>query len=80
MSYKSDKTPMYNAKDLAKYLASQNNCPLVLGSATPDVVDFYNIQKNEKNNFLYILRNRANNASLPNVEIVDLRQELANRK
>ena len=68
VSYKSDKTPMYNAKDLAKYLAVKNNCPLVLGSATPDIADSY----------IYTLRNRANNASLPDVEIVDLRQELAN--
>ena len=78
MSYKSDKTPMYNAKDIAKFLAMKNNCPLVLGSATPDIADFYNVQN--KNENLYILRNRANNASLPDVEIVDLRQELANRK
>ncbi len=70
---------MYNAKDLAKYLAIKNNCPLVLGSATPDVADFYNIKNNNKDNFVYILRNRANNASLPEVEVVDLRQELANR-
>ena len=80
MSYKSDKTPMYNAKDLAKYMAFQNNCPLVLGSATPDVVTFYNIQNGEKENHLYILKNRANHASLPDIEIVDLRQELAVRK
>ena len=79
MSYKSDKTPMYYAKDLAKYIASQNHCPLVLGSATPDIATYYHIQKDE-NSHLYILRNRANHASLPEVEIVDLRQELANRK
>lgn len=79
LSYKSDKTPMYNAKDLAKYIASKNKCPLVLGSATPDIASFYNIKNSEKDN-LYILRNRANNASLPDVEIVDLRQELASRK
>ena len=79
MSYKSDKTPMYNAKDLAKYLAIKNNCPLVLGSATPDIASFYNIQNDNNESKLYILRNRANNASLPEVEIVDLRQELANR-
>lgn len=80
MSYKSDKTPMYNAKDIAKYLAFKNNCPLVLGSATPDIATFYNINNNEENNNVYILRNRANQASLPDVEIVDLRQELSNRK
>ena len=80
MSYKSDKTPMYNAKDLAKYMASKNNCPLVLGSATPDIATFYQIQNGDKDNHLYVLKNRANKASLPTVEIVDLRQELASRK
>ena len=80
MSYKSDKTPMYNAKDLAKYLAIQNNCPLVLGSATPDIANYYNMKNNKKDNFVYVLRNRANNASLPDIDIVDLRLELANRK
>ena len=79
MSYKSDKTPMYNAKDLAKYLASINNCPLVLGSATPDIATFYNIKNGDKNSHLYVLKNRANSASLPDVEIIDLRQELASR-
>lgn len=80
MSYKSDKTPMYNAKDLAKYIANKNCCPLVLGSATPDVSTFYQMQNGEKDGHIYILRNRANNASLPEVEIVDLREELAARK
>ncbi|MBR2289985.1 MAG: DEAD/DEAH box helicase [Clostridia bacterium] len=80
MSYKSDKTPMYHAKDLAKYLAMQNHCPLVLGSATPDIATFYHMQNGEKDSHLYVLRNRANHASLPEVEIVDLRQELASRK
>lgn len=30
MSYKSDQTPRFNAKEIAKYLASQNDIPLVL--------------------------------------------------
>ena len=30
LSYKSDTTPRYNAKDIAKYIAKQNNIPLVL--------------------------------------------------
>lgn len=76
MSYKSDMTPRYNAKDLAKYIAKENDCPLVLGSATPDIVTFYN----SENNIIkrYTLRNRANESGLPEVKLVDLRQELAN--
>lgn len=75
ISYKSDTTPRYNAKDLAKYIAEKNNCPLVLGSATPDIVTMN--QAKEKNIALYTLTKRANNANLPKVEIVDLRNELA---
>ena len=41
-SYKSDTLPRYNAKDLAKYIAKQNNIPLVLGSATPSISVFAN--------------------------------------
>ena len=47
MSYKSDSTPRYNAKDLAKYISEQNSCPLVLGSATPDIVTMKNAKDNE---------------------------------
>ena len=76
MSYKSDMTPRYNAKDLAKYIAKENSCPLVLGSATPDIVTFYNSEMGQIKR--YTLRNRANKAELPDVKLVDLRQELAN--
>ena len=75
MSYKSDSTPRYNAKDLAKYIAEKNNCPLVLGSATPEINTMY-LAKN-KEIFMYTLSKRANNAKLPEVEVVDLRNELA---
>ena len=75
-SYKSETNPRYNAKEIAKYLAKQNNIPLVLGSATPDITTFYNAQKNEIQ--MVKLSKRANKSSLPDVEIIDLRMELAN--
>lgn len=78
MSYKSDMTPRYNAKDLAKYIAKVNNCPLVLGSATPDMVTFWQSEEKDINRFT--LRKRAGISEFPEVEIIDLRQELANRK
>ncbi len=71
-SYKSDMAPRFNAKDIAKYIAKQNDIPLVLGSATPDIATYYN----SKN--IIRLTKRANESNLPEVEIVDLRQELAN--
>jgi primosomal protein N' (replication factor Y) len=75
MSYKSDMTPRYNAKDLAKYIAEQNNCPLVLGSATPEISSFYHAKNMDIQ--LYKLNKRANNAKLPDIKIVDLRLELS---
>ena len=77
LSYKSDMTPRYNAKEIAFYLAKQNNIPLILGSATPDISSFYKA-KNGKISLL-TLKNRANNATLPDVKIVDLKEELMNR-
>jgi len=74
-SYKSDMTPRYNAKDLARYICKQNNCVLIEGSATPDIVDYYKAKSGKME--LLELNNRANNASLPEVEIVDMRNELA---
>ncbi len=74
-SYKSDMTPRYNAKDLARFIAKQNNIPLILGSATPDVCDYYKAKQGDKE--LVLLTKRANNASNPEINIVDMRQELA---
>ena len=75
-SYKSDTTPRYNAKDLAKYISEKNCCPLVLGSATPSIETFYEAQQGKKCN-LFVLSKRANNALLPKIELIDLRDELA---
>ena len=76
ISYKSDMTPRYNAKEIAKYLAEKNKCPLVLGSATPDICTMYQAKHNDF--ALYTLTKRANQSNLPKVEIVDLRNELIN--
>lgn len=76
ISYKSDMSPRYNAKDIARYICKNNKCPLLLGSATPDLVTFYRAKTNKIK--LLPLTRRANNSNLPTVEVVDLRQELAN--
>lgn len=73
-SYKSETTPKYHAREIARYLAKENSISLVLGSATPDLETFYKTQTGEIK--LLELTKRANNAKLPNVEIVDLRNEL----
>ena len=74
-SYQSEMTPKYNAKEIASVLAKENLCPLILGSATPDMGSFYKAQKGELE--LLELSKRANDSKLPDVEIIDLREELA---
>ena len=75
-SYKSETNPRYNAKELAGYMAKQNNIPLILGSATPDICTYYKAEN--KDIQMLKLSKRANDSNLPNVEIIDLKQELAN--
>ncbi len=74
-SYKSEMSPRYNAKEIASYLGEKNNVPVVFGSATPDMSTYYKAINGKME--LIELTKRANNASLPDVEIVDLRSELA---
>ncbi len=73
-SYKSEMNPRYNAKEIAQIIAKNNNIPLVLGSATPDINTFYSTSINETK--LLTLTKRANEAQLPKIKIIDLRQEL----
>ena len=90
-SYKSESSPRYNAKEIASILGKNSNFPVVLGSATPEVTTYYKAMLNEKEKnssektgkksqkgiTLLTLTKRANNSNLPQVEIVDLKQELA---
>ncbi|MBO4292851.1 MAG: primosomal protein N' [Clostridia bacterium] len=87
-SYKSETTPKYNAKEIAEVIGKVNKCPVVLGSATPDLNTYYRatMEPNQDDNNtgkketieLLKLTKRANESSLPEVEVVDLKQELAN--
>lgn len=80
-SYQSEANPKYNAKEVAKQIAKQSKCPLLLGSATPDIRTYYvAIQEQKPDVQLLTLTKRANQSSLPKVQVVDLKQELVNRK
>ena len=74
-SYKSEMTPKYDAKEVARFICKEANVPLLLGSATPDIDTYYRAKNEEI--MLLELKNRANKASLPEIEIIDLREELA---
>ena len=73
-SYKSENNPRYHARDVAKYRCVQENALLVLGSATPSVETMYAAQSGSYRCFT--LRQRYNQKALPQVRIVDMKEEL----
>lgn len=75
-TYKSERTPRYNAKDVARYRTKYNNALLLLGSATPSIESYSNALKGKYT--LSVLNERYGNAVLPNVVTVDMKNELRN--
>lgn len=73
-SYYSESNPRFHTHEVARYLAYLNNCPLILGSATPSVESYQLAKKGEYR--LVQLTSRANQKDLPNIEIVDMLQEI----
>lgn len=73
-SYKSENTPRYHAVDVAKYRCVQHNALLLLGSATPSVETMYRARQGIYH--LFQLKNRFNRQALPQVTVVDMKEEL----
>lgn len=61
--------PRYDARTVAQKLAEFHNCPLLLGSATPDVASYY---KAENSNNLFGLPNRFNNAPVAKTSVINM--------
>jgi primosomal protein N' (replication factor Y) len=72
-SYKQEETPRYHARDVAVVRAKMANSVVVLGSATPSLESYFNAKKNKY--ALVELPDRVEQRPLPEVEIVDMRQE-----
>src|SRR5882762_6746630 len=72
-SYKQEETPRYHARDVAVMRAKMANAVVVLGSATPSLESYYNAKKNKYR--LIELPDRVEQRPLPEVEIIDMRQE-----
>lgn len=73
-SYKSESSPRYDAKEVAIWRGAREGALVVLGSATPSVESMYRAKTGLYR--LYTLRQRYNGRPLPEVEIVDMREEL----
>jgi primosomal protein N' (replication factor Y) (superfamily II helicase) len=72
-SYKQEETPRYHARDVAVVRAKMSNAVAVLGSATPSLESYFNAKKNKY--ALVELPDRVEQRPLPEVEIIDMRQE-----
>ncbi len=72
-SYKQEETPRYHARDIAVMRAKMANAVVVLGSATPSLETYFNAKKNKY--ALVELPDRVEQRPLPEVEIIDMRQE-----
>lgn len=73
-SYKSENTPRYSAKDVALWRGAKEKALVLFGSATPSVEIMYQAKTGKLQ--LYTLKKRYNGSPLPQVEIVDMRQQL----
>ena len=63
--------PRYDARCVAQKLAKYHNCPLLSGSATPDISSYYRAL-NEDN--LFELKHRYNNAKVPPVTVINMQE------
>ena len=72
-SYKQEETPRYHARNVAAVRAKFNDAVVVLGSATPSLESYFNAKKSRY--ALLQMPDRVEKRRLPEVELVDMRQE-----
>ena len=73
-SYVSETNPRFITHDVAEFRARYNNCPLILGSATPSIESFKKAQDGKYS--LVQLPERINGLEMPHIEIVDMLSEV----
>ena len=75
-TYKSESSPRYHAREVAKFRVNEHNALLLLSSATPDIESFYHAKTGRYS--LNKLTKRYGNAILPKVVVADMNEELLN--
>ncbi len=74
-SYKSDSNPKYNAREISELRCINEGCKVILGSATPSLETYYR-SKNNIIDLITIKERIKGGAAMPEVKIVDMREEL----
>ena len=72
-TYKSESTPRYHARDIARFRSAHHGALMLLTSATPSVESYHAAQSGRYT--LVELTHRYGDVQLPQVEVVDMRQE-----
>ena len=73
-TYKSETSPKYHARDIARWRCVHNDATLLLASATPAIESYTKAMEGKYT--LVKLRNRFGGALLPDVKIYDMRNEV----
>ena len=73
-TYKSEQNPKYQTREVAEFISSQSGCKVILGSATPTIESYYRAISGEIE--LLELNNRIDNKAMPQMTVVDMREEL----
>lgn len=73
----SDRCP-YNGRDVAIKKAHLHNCPVVLGSATPSLENYYTFTRDKQENY-FTMEERAS-GSFPKIELLDARKQGAKKR
>ncbi|MDD4211547.1 MAG: primosomal protein N', partial [Clostridia bacterium] len=74
-SYYSENNPRYYTHEIASFRAEYNHCNLILGSATPSIESFYFAKNGDYS--LLELPSRVNKREMPNLKVIDMKNELA---
>ncbi|MBP5725718.1 MAG: primosomal protein N', partial [Clostridia bacterium] len=75
-TYLNDHHPQYDAREVARKRCDRENATLVLASATPSILSFARARRGDY--MLLEMPRRVMNRPLPEVEIIDMREELEN--
>lgn len=77
-SFKQDEKLKYHGRDSAVMLAKISDCPVILGSATPSLETWAHARSGRYT--LHRLTKRVQNRSLPEIQVVDLREDEEKRE
>ena len=75
-TYLNDRHPRYDTRDVAASRCARENGTLILASATPSILSFARARRGDYT--LLEMPKRVNDRPLPEVEVIDMRQELEN--